>query len=139
MGEKGECGKIIRLNPGAVNATAYTCFSPKLRMHFHLFMTALMDEETQKKGAISVVHSLNSAAFSNSKCRDPMLIWESIELVLKALPIRFVGIHICANPSSIGGKIFSSMARFLGEKGLVRVRFHQGKKMNGSENVVCAS
>ena len=90
-------------------------------------MTALMDEETQKRGAISIVHALDEEALkANPQSRDPMHVWESIQL-MHSIPIRFVGIHVCTNPSSVIGKFFSSMARFLGNTGLTRTRFHQGE------------
>ncbi|CAJ1970320.1 unnamed protein product [Cylindrotheca closterium] len=99
----------------------------KLRMIFHLCMAALMDEETQKKGAITVVHSLFSESSEprNPKGYDPVLIWESSQLLQKAIPLRFVGTHICTDPSSFSGKFFSSMARFVGDAGIVHIRFHQ--------------
>jgi len=100
-------------------------------MYFHLLMTALMDEETQKKGAVGVVYAVNSDdggsnGNANPKSMDPIVVWEATKLLLKAIPIRIEGTHICTNPSSLGGKFFSSMARFAGDAGMVRARFHQG-------------
>ncbi|CAJ1970318.1 unnamed protein product [Cylindrotheca closterium] len=113
-----------------VNLPHYTTWDQRenvLRMIFHLCMAALMDEETQKKGAITVVHSLFSESSEprNPKGYDPVLIWESIHMLQKAIPLRFVGTHICTDPSSFSGKFFSSMARFVGDAGIVRIRFHQ--------------
>ncbi|CAJ1964947.1 unnamed protein product [Cylindrotheca closterium] len=113
-----------------VNLPNYTTWDQRenvLRMIFHLCMAALMDEETQKKGAITVVHSLVSetSELRNPKGYDPVLTWQSTHLLQKAIPLRFVGTHICTNPSSFSGKFFSSMARFVGDAGIVRIRFHQ--------------
>ncbi|CAJ1970319.1 unnamed protein product [Cylindrotheca closterium] len=113
-----------------VNLPHYTTWDQRenvLRMIFHLCMAALMDEETQKKGAITVVHSLFSESSEprNPKGYDPVLIWESSQLLQKAIPLRFVGTHICTDPSSFSGKFFSSMARFVGDAGIVHIRFHQ--------------
>lgn len=107
-----------------------------MRTYFHLCMMVLMDEETQKRGAISVVHALHSSDSSNTtenpKSRDPIMIWEGTQLVLKAIPLRFVGCHICTNPSSISSNFYASMARFVGDTGMVRIRFHQGKNKKKS-------
>lgn len=97
-------------------------------MLFHMCMAALTDEETQKKGAIVIVHSLNNDSSNpNPQSHDANAAWDASQLLQKALPIRIVGNHFCTNPSSIAGLFFSSMARFMGRIGIVRVRFHNGE------------
>ena len=134
MGDQGEPRESVQELPQVVCSTTISlklCRFPcsKLRVLFHHCMTVAMDEETQKKGCITIVHALNSdALIENPQSRDPIALWECAQLSEKAMPIRWVGRHMCTNPSSISGKFFSSLVRFAGETGLVRTRFHQGKK-----------
>ena len=51
----------------------------KLRTIFHLFTTAAMDEETQKNGAVAIIHSVHNDG-SNPHANDPIFGWDSTQL-----------------------------------------------------------
>lgn len=98
----------------------------QLRMMFHLFTTAAIDEETQKNGAVAIIHSLHNDN-SNSHSNDPVFAWDSTQLMQKAVPIRVVAQHVCTNPTNpLASLFYTSMSRFLDKIGIARIRFHKG-------------
>eukprot|EP00980_Cylindrotheca_fusiformis_P023632 scaffold10690_cov126-Cylindrotheca_fusiformis.AAC.5 len=96
-----------------------------LRMFYYLCMVALRDEETQRKGIVSLVHSVGNDG-SNPQEKDSLLAWKSMQLMRGALPMKVVGHHVCSSPSSGLRFFFSYVTKFIGSAGIARTRFHEG-------------
>ena len=72
------------------------------------------------------MHTLGNVRY-NKKQNDPIMAWKSMKLFRTALPVNFVGHHICVEKGSFLHNFFSWITRFIGEDGIVRTRFHEGK------------
>jgi hypothetical protein len=109
-------------------------FSPQLRLIYYLCMAALKDKETQKKGAVVIVHC-HGEVESNPKQNDSILSWKSMQLMRSVLPINFVGHHICTSPSSFLRFFFSHISKFIGTGGIIRTRFHEGMSKTTTQSL----
>jgi hypothetical protein len=85
-----------------------------------MVMAALEDEETQKRGVLSIVFSLKPHPI------DPVVLLK-LARQRKTLPTRQMGNHICTG-DIFSHRVLATLIKVgLEQKGRVRVRFHRGK------------
>lgn len=81
------------------------------------------DEESQKKGAVSVHINMDSSA--GPKTFD-LMASKRLPILLSVLPIRFVGLHLCQDAIQLKQLVDTIMIAV--EKAIrVRIRAHFGK------------
>jgi hypothetical protein len=89
-------------------------------------MAALEDEETQKRGVLSIVWNMKPHPM------DPVVLLKLVRQ-RKTLPTRQMGNHICTG-DIFSHRVFATLVKGgLEQKGRVRVRFHRGKFLSRCE------
>ena len=81
------------------------------------------DEESQKKGAVSVHINMNSPAGPRT---FDLAAAKNLPVLLSILPIRFVGIHICQDTIQLK-KLLDTFISTVERAIRVRIRTHFGK------------
>lgn len=89
-------------------------------------MAALRDSETQKKGAVIIVHGVGTEGSTNQKQFDPILEWNRMKMGRSVLPLNFAGHHVCSSPSSFLGLFNANVIKYIGAVAIARTRFHEG-------------
>ena len=113
------------------NICRFVCLS-KIRIFFYTIMSALQDEETQIKGMVAVSYTVGQTEFV--KGRAQQFAKSSIEL-----PVRFVSIHGCAEPSILNHVVMNFMQTLMKEWNLCRIRIHIGTSYWSQEHYHCCS
>mmetsp|Transcript_19560 Transcript_19560/g.36480 ORF Transcript_19560/g.36480 Transcript_19560/m.36480 type:complete len:489 (+) Transcript_19560:119-1585(+) len=94
----------------------------KLRAIFMVFMFALQDVETQKRGIVGLVYNIGAG-----KSTDREAVWKAAKIV-SILPVRFTGIHYCYDDEKI--RLLFGLAMFVFNKNArIRCRLHFGTPM----------
>jgi hypothetical protein len=86
-------------------------------------MTALQDEETQKKGFVVVVYNVEP---QSPQSMDTALFLKIFDL-LPAIPAKLKGIHYCVKHSHVRKFLSSIRSRLRTQDDRQRTRVHSGK------------
>jgi hypothetical protein len=91
---------------------------------FYCIMAASDDEDTQKKGIISILYVLEAA---ESAPPNPRLGWKA-QRIRRALPLFNSGFHICVNVNNGFAHAFGTwLIRLFNKKNRLRFRIHHGE------------
>lgn len=93
------------------------------RIVFYTLMALSDDEESQKKGAVSVHINMDSSAGPRT---FDLKASKTLPVLLSILPIRFVGIHICQDAIQLK-KLVDIFVNAVESAIRVRIRAHFGK------------
>jgi hypothetical protein len=88
-----------------------------------VMMDAVDDIETQKRGAVGIIHQMNPNALVCADPQERAYVYRMLECV----PLRLGGVHFCVpdNPLSHSVKAVTLLA--IGANRRTRTRFHTGK------------
>jgi hypothetical protein len=92
-----------------------------MRVVYYVLMCAVEDEETQKKGIVSVVYNVEP---KSPLANDPR-IYLNVYQLLPALPIRMMGAHYCVQDSGLR-RFMSSIRVAMSRELRLRSRVHHG-------------
>ncbi|KAL3908403.1 MAG: hypothetical protein SGARI_003077 [Bacillariaceae sp.] len=92
-----------------------------MRVIYYLLMCAVEDEETQKKGIVSVVYNVEP---KSPLANDPS-VYLNVYQLLPTLPIRMMGAHYCVQDSDLR-KFMSSIRVAMSREVRLRSRVHHG-------------
>ncbi|KAL3924666.1 MAG: hypothetical protein SGILL_000903 [Bacillariaceae sp.] len=114
--------------PFAFSASCNACltiifisFARKLRVIYFLLMCAVEDEETQKKGIVSVVYNVEP----RTPVANDTRIYLNVYQLLPTLPIRMMGAHYCVQDSDLR-RFMSSIRVAMSREVRLRSRVHHG-------------
>lgn len=96
----------------------------KLRTEFYMTMTAVEDEETQRRGLVGVVFKLSS----KEEARGGLNVQDRGVKLCDALPARYVGLHYCVKDPEAEQEANRDIG-LLDSRTRVRCRIHNGKHL----------
>ena len=96
-----------------------------------VFMLALRDDETQKRGVVGIPYNVG-----RDHTKDREAVWKAAKLV-SILPFRFTAIHYCFSDEKV--QLLFSLAKFVFNKSArIRCRLHMGTHMECIYKLVSA-
>jgi hypothetical protein len=110
-----------------------SCFIIKkqLRAIYYITITAVEDEENQRKGIVGIVYNLDKAASNELDDETSRTLVHSVQL-RNALPAQYVSMHYCFNNDAFMNYINREICAF-DSSTRARCRVHK-RKQNSTQN-----